>query len=234
MMLENSNKQITVTAILLMAVILVFEFTNFDLDFQMLFYNPETKTWFLSKTNHLLDLIFYSGFKKLFIIFSSIVVLITIFSFFKKIDLLERYKKGLVVISLAFILVPSLAYFKNVTNVPCPVDIVEFGGTAPDIKVLEFYPKDYVQEKKQRCWPAGHATMGFSLMALYFLFKTSRNKNIALVFGIMVGVLTGGYKILIGDHFLSHTLVTMILAWLVILLINKFVNKLSIKKTWHL
>ena len=30
---------------------------------------------------------------------------------------------------------------------------------------------------------------------------------------------TGTYKILIGDHFLSHTVVTMLLAWLIILTI---------------
>lgn len=64
-------------------------------------------------------------------------------------------------------------------------------------------------------------------MALYFLFKTARAKNIALVFGIMAGVITGGYKMLVGHHFLSHTLATMILAWLVILLIAKFVYKIK-------
>ena len=34
-----------------------------------------------------------------------------------------------------------------------------------------------------------------------FLFKNPRNQKIALAFGITIGVLTGGYKILIGDHF---------------------------------
>jgi len=67
--------------------------------------------------------------------------------------------------------------------------------------------------------------MGFSFMTLYFLFKTRRNKNIALGFGIILGSLTGTYKMLIGDHFLSHTLVTMLGAWLVILFICKLSNK---------
>ena len=43
----------------------------------------------------------------------------------------------------------------------------------------------------------------------------------------MAGVITGGYKMLVGHHFLSHTLATMILAWLVILLIAKFVYKIK-------
>ena len=66
--------------------------------------------------------------------------------------------------------------------------------------------------------------MGFALMSLYFLFKDFKNKILGLTFGILAGVLTGTYKILIGDHFVSHTLVTMLASWLIIVLIAKIVN----------
>jgi membrane-associated PAP2 superfamily phosphatase len=42
---------------------------------------------------------------------------------------------------------------------------------------------------------------------------------------MVLGWSTASYKMLIGDHFLSHTVVTMILAWLIILLIVAVVNK---------
>ena len=135
MKLEKKTKQIIFTAFLLWAVILIFQFTDFDIRFQSLFYNFETKSWILSKDNYLADLIFYSGFKKLFIVFSVIVVFTTIFSFFKKINLLEKYKKGLIILSLSLVLVPSLAALKNITNVPCPVDIIEFGGNSIDAQI---------------------------------------------------------------------------------------------------
>ena len=151
--------------------------------------------------------------------------------YFYQFYLFLKKLKGLLIVCLSTILVPSLASLKSVTNVPCPVNIIEFGGDSIDVKILESYPKDYIQEKKQRCWPAGHATMGFSLMSLYFLFKKPRNQKIALAFGVTVGVLTGGYKILIGDHFLSHTLVTMILAWLVILIIHKLTIRENFEKS---
>jgi len=35
----------------------------------------------------------------------------------------------------------------------------------------------------------------------------------------VIGWSMGTYKMLIGDHFLSHTTITMILAWLLILMI---------------
>lgn len=34
----------------------------------------------------------------------------------------------------------------------------------------------------------------------------------------------GLYKILKGDHFLSHTLIAMVMGWLIILLIVKFID----------
>ena len=40
-------------------------------------------------------------------------------------------------------------FLKSVTNVPCPVDIIEFGGDSIDVKILESYPKDYIQEKNK-------------------------------------------------------------------------------------
>lgn len=220
---ENLNKQIIITSFLLVAIILIFQFTNWDRNIQSYFYNFEYKTWIIDAKNPNLKFIFYDGFKNLFQIFAIFILVLVIFSLFKKVNIIEKYKKGLIILCLATILVPSLALIKNITNMPCPRDTIEFGGQIPDIKILDSYPKDYVKEKRQRCWPAGHATMGFSLMALFFLFKKSKNQKIALVTAIIIGFLTGGYKILVGHHFLSHTLVTMILAWLVILIIARFV-----------
>lgn len=53
MKLEKKTKQIIFTAFLLWAVILIFQFTDFDIRFQSLFYNFETKSWILSKDNYL-------------------------------------------------------------------------------------------------------------------------------------------------------------------------------------
>ena len=62
-------------------------------------------------------------------------------------------------------------------------------------------------------------------MALFFLFKTPINQRKGLVCGLVVGWSMGTYKMLLGDHFLSHTIITMLMAWLIILLIVKSVEK---------
>ena len=41
---------------------------------------------------------------------------------------------------------------------------------------------------------------------------------------MLIGWSMGTYKMLIGDHFLSHTVITMILAWLLILVIAQGVD----------
>ena len=38
----------------------------------------------------------------------------------------------------------------------------------------------------------------------------------------------GIYKMMIGDHFSSHTILTMLIAWLIILINAKLVNKFFI------
>ena len=112
---------------------------------------------------------------------------------------------------------------------PCPKNEIHYGGTYPHTAVWESYTKPYTHLKDIKCWPAGHASGGFALMSLFFLFRRKRNKYLALSSAIVIGWSMGIYKMFIGDHFFSHTLITMFLAWLIILIIVKSVDFLKIK-----
>ena len=226
LMLENLNKQITITTILLIVVIALFQFTQLDITIQNFFYNFETKTWIIDKDEPILKFFLYDGLKKALIFFAVAILFSLIF--FRKKALIQEYKKGLIIVLLAAIFIPLIIGSLNaITNTPCPCNIVDFGGTYPLIKVFDTYPKDFVQPSKAKCWPAGHASGGFALMALFFLFKTPLNQKRAIIVGIVVGWSMGTYKMLLGDHFLSHSIITMMMAWLIILIIVKLVNKLQ-------
>jgi membrane-associated PAP2 superfamily phosphatase len=219
-MLKNLNKQILLTAIILIAVLALFQFSNIDILVQNFFYNFETKSWIIDKDEPILKFFLYDGLKNALIIIAVAILFSLIF--FRKKALIQEYKKGLIIVLLSAILVPSIiGSLKAITNTPCPCNIVDFNGTYPDIKVFDSYPKDFVQTSKAKCWPGGHASGGFALMALFFLFKTPINKKRALIAGLVVGWSMGTYKMLLGDHFLSHTIITMIIAWLTILIIVK-------------
>ncbi|MDT8339444.1 MAG: phosphatase PAP2 family protein, partial [Sulfurimonas sp.] len=139
-----------------------------------------------------------------------------------------EYKKGLIIILLSSIIVPlSVGSLKAVTNMPCPKNIQHFNGKYPDVNVFECYPQEFMQNNPNcsiKCWPAGHASGGFALLSLFFLFKTKRNQKRAVIIALGVGFGMGIYKMLIGDHFFSHTIITMLIAWLIILVIDTLIT----------
>ena len=219
-MLKNLNKHILITAILLISVIAIFQFTDLDIFIQSFFYNFDTKNWLIDKDEPILKFFFYDGIKNLLILFAVNILIFLIF--LRKKELIQEYKKGLIIVLLSAIFVPVIiGSLKAISNTPCPCNIVNFNGTYPDTKVFDSYPKDFIQTSKAKCWPAGHASGGFALMALFFLFKTPKNQKRALVVALVIAWSMGLYKMLLGDHFLSHTIITMIMAWLIILIIVK-------------
>lgn len=217
---ENLNKQLIISTFLLIFVIGFFQFTNIDIIIQNYFYNFETKSWLIDKDEPILKFFLYDGLKKGLIIFGVFILILLIF--FRKKEFVKEYKKGLIILLLSSIFVPTIVgSLKAITNTPCPCNIEHFGGEYPDIKVFDKYPEDFIQKSKAKCWPAGHASGGFALMALFFFFKNPRNQFFGLIGAITLGWSMGTYKMLLGDHFLSHTIITMILAWIIILTIVK-------------
>ena len=219
-MLKNLNNHIIITAFLLIAVITLSQFSYLDIFIQSFFYNFDTKNWLIDKNEPILKFFLYDGIKNLLILFAVAILFSLIF--LRKKELIQEYKKGLIIVLLAAIFVPVIiGSLKAISNTPCPCNLVNFNGTYPDTKVFDSYPKDFIQTSKAKCWPAGHASGGFALMALFFLFKTPKNQKRALVVALVIAWSMGLYKMLLGDHFLSHTIITMIMAWLIILIIVK-------------
>ena len=62
-------------------------------------------------------------------------------------------------------------------------------------------------------------------LVYFFLFKSQRIEKKSIIFALLVGWSMGLYKMFVGDHFLSHTIITMVLSWLIILLIVKLTEK---------
>lgn len=218
-----STKYIAVTLIYLVSSILFFGFTQTDIWVQSHFYNPFTHQWMVDTNNEVLKFVFYDGIKRLLIIVAVLMLLGSIITW--KRHFFKPYRRGVVIVLLSSILVPAVVgSLKAVTNMPCPKNIEIFGGVYPHTCVWEKYAEKECRLEKQKCWPAGHASGGFALLSLIFLFQNRRNKIIAGTSAMVIGWGMGTYKMLIGDHFLSHTVITMILAWLIILLIVKFID----------
>ena len=126
-------------------------------------------------------------------------------------------KRALAVVLLSLVLVPSLvASLKRWTGMYCPQQLVRYGGKQPVLHLFERAPEGCCAVPG-RCWPAGHASGGFALMSLCALGRTRRQKILGVAAGLAAGWIMGGYHMVDGNHFLSHTLITMLLAWTMIL-----------------
>lgn len=128
----------------------------------------------------------------------------------------------------ALILTPLICgNLKKISNTYCPYDIVRYGGHAPYVRVFEPYPEEfarYQQASGERGhgFPAGHASGGFALMSLCLLSNRRRTQCLLIAGASLLGWWMGGYQMVRGAHYLSHTLVTWAIAALVISSLRAF------------
>jgi membrane-associated PAP2 superfamily phosphatase len=217
-----SNKpwlHIAASALLLIASLLLFHFSDLDMWVQQKFFDPASQQWLWDRDEPISKFLFYDGIKGALIIY-ALGLMITL-AVPKLRHRVQQYNRPLVVALLSIIIVPAVvAELKTLTNVPCPRSIQAFNGDLPHVSVFDSWPEGTRPKDIQRCFPASHASGGFALMALVLLGHT-RRQRLAIVSGTLaIGWIMGGYKMLVGDHFLSHTVVSMLLAWLIISLLT--------------
>jgi membrane-associated PAP2 superfamily phosphatase len=208
----------------LVAVIILFELTELDLGLQDHFYDADARRWVVDADNAAGRLVFYNG-PKILIIITAITVLTFAAGPASWRDKAGFARRDLWVAVLTLVTVPALAGIgKNTTNTFCPSEIRRYGGDVPYIKLCEPYPADDRPARKGHCFPAGHASGGFALLGLMWLRRSRAWQLGGLALGLGAGWWMGGYQMLKGAHYLSHTLTTMLLAWIVMLAWRRIVR----------
>ncbi|WP_191601100.1 phosphatase PAP2 family protein [Marinomonas algicola] len=209
-----SIKPVIYTLLLLLLTMMIFETTSLDVVVQNALYNFSEKHWvlILDKTS-IAHLVFYDGVKASLVLFALTILILLLF-FRNKTWVKVRFT-GLMVVFLSLVFIPlAVAFAKDISNVACPYQLTNYGGNVPYVVVFEAYPEGVKPTQAQRCFPAAHASGGFALVSLFFLARTRKGRIQAIGCALTIGWLMGGYKMLIGHHFLSHTLVSMIFSWL--------------------
>lgn len=100
---------------------------------------------------------------------------------------------------------------RELTHMATPRGLLVYGGRWEHLLLFESKPIGY----PSHAFPAGHASGGFALLCLAFAWPTERARRLGLCVAGLVGGWMGLYQMARGEHFLSHTLVTAALAWLV-------------------
>lgn len=205
-------------AVLLLAgALALFEFTNVDLALQDHFYDFARHRWIVDSNEPVGRAIFYN-IPKIGVIVTGVTVLVLALGPARWRERLRLDRRGLWVAVATIATVPALAGLgKDFTNVFCPSEIRRYGGDVPYVKLCSPYPADDRPERRGHCFPAGHASGGFALLALAWLRPSRRMRIVGLALGFGIGWWMGGYQMLKGAHYLSHTVTTMLLAWIVML-----------------
>ena len=110
---------------------------------------------------------------------------------------------------------------KTITNVDCPWDLEVFGGRYPYVPLFGDRPDEL---RPGQCFPAAHASSGYALVALYFVFRerAPRLAYCGLGAGVLVGLVFGLAQQSRGAHFVSHDLWSAMLAWFIPLTLYAF------------
>lgn len=242
--------QVLVCVFLLILVICMESFSGIDMWLQNLWFDRTGEDWLIPQAVHQQYRgIFYGGAKRLISIIAGVSAFILVIGLVKQSQRRFIFPCMLLLLSLA-VTPAAVGIGKKITNVRCPEELVEFGGEFPYSRVLQC-PRTTAgaslavtgdvtgdvtgkvtggkrEPKPGRCFPAGHASGGFALMALFFCMP---KRWAGLGIGLAAGWTMGIYQMIRGEHFLSHTLATMVLAWLLILLLIPVVRRFT---AWYL
>ncbi|MEQ1600101.1 MAG: phosphatase PAP2 family protein [Methylotenera sp.] len=120
-----------------------------------------------------------------------------------------------------------ISLLKSVSIHGCPNDLTLYGGELPLLALFEHLPAGVAAG---HCFPGGHASGGFALMAFYFAFREAKPKfaSVMLALALVLGFSMGWAQMMRGEHFLSHNLWTAWLVWAVLVVL--FTLKILIEK----
>jgi membrane-associated PAP2 superfamily phosphatase len=199
-----------VTAIAL----LLLELTSMDMDVAKWAFDPAAGN-FIGRHSYFLENVLHDRAKEVVIALAVLAFVGFVGAFF--IERLKPWRRelGCLVLSMA-LSTGFVTPVKVATSVQCPWSLTDFGGTETYSKLLSPRPPT---DKPGRCWPGGHAATGFTLFALYFVWRDRQPKlaQAGLVFAFGLGTVFSIGRMLQGAHFLSHNIWTAVFCWLICL-----------------
>jgi len=200
-------------SLLLVAALAVHGAKRVDEAVQDRLFDFESKTWCVDSRAAAPRALFYGGPK---IAYAALALLLAVrLAVRRPLSAFVFSRREACYLLLCLLVVPAtVGTIKRATAVPCPWEVDRYGGELAHRTL--FSPPPAAASRAGHCFPAAHASGGFALLAFAFVARNARRRRFAAVLGCAVGATLATYQTLRGAHYLSHTLVTMLLAWLVV------------------
>jgi len=108
---------------------------------------------------------------------------------------------------------------KHQSGIACANQLLRYGGEIPDWLGHFTFTRLLANDGFHGCFPSGHASGGYALLALGMLDRKIAIRRMLWIFAMLYGSYMGAYQLLHGAHFLSHVLVSALLAQLIVLVL---------------
>ena len=200
------------------ALFMMLIYPTFDLDFHLsnLFFDAQQQRFTL-RGHPILNVWLHTGIKWVMVCVALVSLALAISAHW--LVKLKPYQSALFWVFIGLVLSTSaVAILKHDSMHACPWDLTIYGGDSPFFDLFKNPPAG---TKSGGCFPAGHPSGGFALIAFYFAFRRYRARfaGAMLWLGILMGLAMGLVQIIRGAHFLSHVLWSGWVVWLTLLLL---------------
>ena len=120
-------------------------------------------------------------------------------------------------------LVPAtIGALRSQSGIVCASQLVRYGGDVPDWLGHFSVSKLLTDNGLHGCFPSGHASGGFALLALGMLDRKPAAYRTMWLVALLYGSYMGAYQLLRGAHFLSHVLASALIAQLVVSVLARY------------
>jgi len=207
-------------SILLASIVVLTHLHGVDVWISDLAYDFGTKSWLIDHTDSEWRTVLYDGPKALLILFALILIAMVIVPTKRAARLFSRREALFVIICLA--VVPGVVgMIKQNSGVSCPYSIEHYGGSVANSLGEAHLSSIRNRTQVVGCWPSGHTSGGFALLALAFLGRSTNTRTTLALGSLTLGSAMGVYQVLRGAHFASHILLTLCIALLLIALVQR-------------
>lgn len=211
------GRHLLAPVVILTLLFVLFESTGLDLWCSDQFYFGAQLGW-LYKHSWWAEQLIHRGGRYLILSIAAACMLVVAESF-SPASLFRCYRRPALYLALCIGLsTGSVAIGKATINRHCPWDYSCYGGSVPYTSI--FSAPD-AHQPRGHGFPAGHASGGYSLMALYFVFYGHRPAwaRTSLAFALILGSIYTFGQLVRGAHFVSHSIVTIAICWFISLVV---------------
>lgn len=149
-------------------------------------------------------------------IFYGIVFLVLAYNFFRPFtSVLKHDRRAQLWWFITMLLcIAAISILKDMSKSSCPWDLVTFGGTAQHLSHWNFVLSD---GGPGRCFPSGHVSGAFAMLAISFAVRpvSAKLANQVLIAVLIIGAVLGAGQVLRGAHFVSHVSYSAWICWVI-------------------